>query len=99
MSSSTSVRNTYSTAAGRRSVEVVRRLSGRAGEVDDRRAGTAVHGDCDTDDGPCVELVRALAVVEVVEHAAHGLCGVVLHVGHVRLHGVEAELFHHRQQR
>ena len=45
-----------------------------------------------------VHLVVELAVVQAVDHAAHALGGIVLHVLHVGLHDRQGEMRHHLAQ-
>ena len=84
-------------------VEVVAALRRGAGEVDGGAAGRAVDGHGDDDRAAVVELLaeaprRVRRAGEAVEHAAHGLRGVVLHVLHVGGDHGEAELGDHAPQ-
>ena len=54
--------------------------------------------DLHLDHGALVHLVGELAVVQPVDHAAHALGGVVLHVLHVGLHHRQRELRDHLAQ-
>ena len=83
----------------RRRVEVGRALRRGAGEVD--RSPVRRFLSIDTlhlDDAAVVHLVGEAAVLEHVEHAAHLLLGIVLHVLHIGAHHVEAEMRDHLAQ-
>ena len=45
-----------------------------------------------------VHFVGEFAILQHLDHAAHGLLGVVLHVLHVGVHHVQPELRHHAAQ-
>ena len=72
----------------------------RAGtaEVDARAARVLVQLDAHTDAGTVVHLVTELAVGEHIQHPAHRLLGIVLHMAHVGMHDFEAVVIDHLQQ-
>ncbi len=82
-------------AHGGRRVEVGRLLRARPGEVDRRRAPRLVDRDRHGDRRAAVHLVLEMAVGQHVEHAAHRLLGVVLHVLHVGANHRQAEMRDH----
>ena len=69
-----------------------------AGEIDHRAALLLVEADRDLDDRAVIHRVGELAVLQHVDHAAHRFLGIVLHVAHVGVHDVEAEMRDHAAQ-
>ncbi len=78
------------------------KLSARCGDVPEKSTVASrrcsVHRDADGDDAAVVHLLAEAAVAEPVEHAAHGLLGVVLHVLHVGGDHRQTELTDHARQ-
>jgi hypothetical protein len=101
MSSSTSVRNTYSTAAMQTAVGALKLLVCWAlvpvKSMVALRAG-GIDADRHLDLRAVVQRQREGAVLQARDDAAHRLLGVVLHMAHVGLHHVQAELVHHLAQ-
>ena len=74
----------------RRRVEVAGMLLGGAGEIDHRLLAFLVHANRDLNARAVVHLVRELPVAQHPQHPPHRLLGVVLHMPHVSMHGVDA---------
>ena len=79
-------------------VEVVGLLGAGAGEVDGGAAAGRIDTDRDLDLRAVVQRQREGAILQARDDAAHRLLGVVLHMAHVGLHHVQAELVHHLAQ-
>ena len=78
---------------------VVAGVLGRgAGEIDHGRARGPVHVDAHADPAAVVHRIGERAVAQHVQYAAHRLLGVVLHVAHVGVHHVQAEVIDHGVQ-
>ena len=73
-------------------------LRAGAGEVDGRGARGAVDGDCHRDFRAVVHLVGEGAALQRIDHAAHALLGIILHMAHIGAHHIEAVLRHHAAQ-
>ena len=101
ISSATSVRSTYSTAA-MATEDGALKLPGSCAEVPVKSISAdrlrLVHPHRDLDHRAAVELVAALAVAQRPDHPAHRLLGVVLHVPHVGVHHVQPEVLDQRPQ-
>ena len=79
-------------------VEVVRLLRRGAGEIDGRLALLLVDRDLHPDRGAEIHRIFERGIVQAVDHAAHALGRVVLHVLHVGLHHRQREVRHHLAQ-
>jgi hypothetical protein len=70
-------------------VEIAVALGRGAGEIHGRRAVIAVDRDGDADLRAIVQTHRVHAVIQRIDHPAHGAFGIVLDMAHIGLHDVE----------
>ena len=85
-------------AHGRRRVEIAVHLAGRAREVEHRPARVLVDGDIHRNPPALVGLDLEAAGPERVQHPAHALLGIVAHMAHIGLDGIQPEMRHHLVQ-